>query len=48
MTRLCIVTGAIVLTLILASSGVLRGAICAGNVGCLAANHGGLTIKSAP
>jgi hypothetical protein len=46
MKTLIVVIGTIVVVVLLVSSGVLGGAICLNNVGCLASQDNGITIDS--
>jgi hypothetical protein len=39
--------GLVVVLLVLASSGLLRGDMCAGQIGCVGANAGGITLHGA-
>ncbi len=46
MKSLIVVIGTIVVLVILVSSGVLGGAICLNNVGCLSSQGDGITVDS--
>ncbi|HEX2508210.1 MAG TPA: hypothetical protein VHK23_07805 [Miltoncostaeaceae bacterium] len=46
MKTLIVVIGTIVILVILVSSGVLGGAICLNNVGCLSSQGDGITVDS--
>jgi hypothetical protein len=46
MKTLIIVIGTIVVLIVLVSSGVLGGAICVNNVGCLSSQGDGITVNS--
>lgn len=48
MRSLCVFVGALVIVLVIASAGVLRGNVCVGQIGCVGATSGGLTIHGAP
>lgn len=39
-----VVVGVVVVTLLFASSGVMRGDMCVGSIGCVGATSGGITI----
>jgi hypothetical protein len=46
MKTLIVVIGTIVVLIVLVSSGVLGGAICVNNVGCLSSQGDGITVNS--
>jgi hypothetical protein len=46
MKTLIVVIGTIVILVVLVSSGVLGGAICVNNVGCLASDNGGIQVDN--
>ena len=46
MRTLIVVIGTIVVVVILVSSGVLGGAICVNNVGCLSSQGDGITVDN--
>jgi hypothetical protein len=46
MKTLIVVIGTIVVIVVLVSSGVLGGAICINNIGCLASEDNGITVDS--
>ena len=46
MKTLIVVIGTIVILVLLVSSGVLGGAICLNNVGCLASEDGGIQVNN--
>jgi hypothetical protein len=46
MKTLIVVIGTIVVLIVLVSSGVLGGAICINNVGCLSSQGDGITVNS--
>jgi hypothetical protein len=46
MRTLIVVIGTIVVIVVLVSSGVLGGAICVNNVGCLSSQGDGITVDS--
>ncbi len=46
MKTLIVVIGTIVVLVVLVSSGVLGGAICLNNVGCLSSQGDGITVDS--
>lgn len=45
--RFLTIIGAIVVLLVLASSGVLHGDLCAGQIGCVGSSGHGLTLHAA-
>ena len=46
MKTLIVVIGTIVILVMLVSSGVLGGAICLNNIGCLASDNGGIQVDN--
>jgi hypothetical protein len=46
MKSLIVVIGTIVVIILLVSSGVLGGAICVNNIGCLSSQGDGITVDS--
>jgi hypothetical protein len=46
MKTLIVVIGTIVILVVLVSSGVLGGAICVNNIGCLASENGGIQVDN--
>lgn len=47
MTKLFTIVGVIVVMLVLASSGVMRGDMCVGKIGCVGARGDGITFHAA-
>lgn len=47
MSRLFTAVGVIVVLLVLASSGVMRGDMCVGSIGCVGARDSGITLHAA-
>ncbi|HEX2502642.1 MAG TPA: hypothetical protein VHK00_01775 [Miltoncostaeaceae bacterium] len=46
MKTLIVIIGTIVILVVLVSSGVLGGAICVNNIGCLASENGGIQVDN--
>jgi hypothetical protein len=44
MRRIALLTGIVVIAVMLVSSGVVGGALCVKNLGCVAASDGGLSV----